>query len=66
MIKITAGFKKNFKLKDGNKVLIIEDEGIPKIIQIKDPEILRLNSYSTEEMKKEMDKSRKEELEREI
>ena len=29
-------------------------------------EDLRLNSYSTEEMKKEMDKSRKEELEREL
>lgn len=66
MIKIPAAFRKNFKLKDGNKVLIIEDEGTPKIIQIKDPETLCLNSYNTEEMKKEMNKSRKEELEREI
>ncbi len=66
MITIPAAFRKSFNLKDGDKVLIIEDEGALKIIPIKDPETLRLNSYSTEEMKKEMDKSRKEELEREL
>jgi len=66
MITIPAAFRKNFNLKDGDKVLIIEDEGSLKIIPIKDPETLRLNSYNTEEMKKEMNKSRKEELEREI
>lgn len=66
MITIPAAFRKNFNLKDGDKVLIIEDEGTLKIIPIKDPETLRLNSYNTEEMKKEMNKSRKEELEREI
>ena len=66
MITIPAAFRKNFNLKDGDKVLIIEDEGTLRIIPIKDPETLRLNSYNTEEMKKEMNKSRKEELEREI
>jgi bifunctional DNA-binding transcriptional regulator/antitoxin component of YhaV-PrlF toxin-antitoxin module len=66
MIKIPAAFKKNFKIKNRDKVLIIEDEDTRKIIPIKDPETLRINSYNTEEMKKEMDKSRKEELEREI
>ena len=65
MITIPAAFRKNFNLKDGDKVLIIEDEGTLKIVPIKDPESLRINSYSTEEMKKEMNKSRKEELERE-
>ncbi len=65
MITIPAAFRKNFNLKDGDKVLIIEDEGTLKIIPIKDPESLRINSYDTEEMKKEMNKSRKEELERE-
>ncbi|TES95261.1 MAG: AbrB/MazE/SpoVT family DNA-binding domain-containing protein [Promethearchaeota archaeon] len=65
MITIPAVFRKNYDLKDGDKVLIIEDEGTLKIIPIKDPESLRLNSYDTEEMQKEMDKSRKEELERE-
>jgi len=65
MITIPAAFRKNFNLKDGDKVLIIEDEGTLKIIPIKDPESLRLNSYDTEEMRREMDKSRKEELERE-
>ncbi len=66
MITIPAAFRKIFNLKDGDKVLIIEDEGTLKIIPIKDPKTLRSNSYSTEEMKKEMNKSRKEELEREI
>ena len=66
MITIPAAFRKIFNLKDGDKVLIIEDEGTLKIIPIKDPESLRINSYDTEEMKKEMNKSRKEELEREI
>ncbi|NVM37704.1 MAG: AbrB/MazE/SpoVT family DNA-binding domain-containing protein [Candidatus Lokiarchaeota archaeon] len=66
MITIPAAFRKSYNLKDGDKVLIIEDEGTLKIIPIKDPETLRLKSYSTEEMKKEMDKSRKEELEREL
>jgi len=65
MITIPAAFRKNYNLKDGDKVLIIEDEGTLKIIPIKDPKSLRLNSYDTEEMQKEMDKSRKEELERE-
>ncbi len=65
MITIPAAFRKNFNLRDGDKVLIIEDEGTLKIIPIKDPESLRLNSYDTEEMKMEMDKSRNEELERE-
>jgi AbrB family looped-hinge helix DNA binding protein len=65
MITIPAMFRKNYDLKDGDKVLIIEDEGTLKIIPIKDPKSLRLNSYDTEEMQKEMDKSRKEELERE-
>jgi len=66
MITIPAAFRKNFNSKDGGKVFIIEDECPIKIIPIKDPETLRLNSYHTEEMKKEMNKSRKEELEREI
>ena len=65
MITIPAAFRKIFDLKDGDKVLIIEDEGTLKIIPIKDPKSLRLTSYDTEEMQKEMDKSRKEELERE-
>jgi len=66
MITIPAAFRKSYNLKDGDKVLIIEDEGTLKIIPIKDAETLRLNSYSLEELKKEMDKSRKEELEREL
>ncbi len=65
MITIPATFRKSYNLKDGDKVLIVENEGTLKIIPIKDPEIIRKNSYSKEEMKNEMEKSRKEELERE-
>lgn len=65
MITIPASFRKYYDLKDGDKVLIIEDEGTLKIIPIKDAESLRVDSYDTEEMKKEMYTARQEELERE-
>jgi len=54
-----------YDLKDGDKVLINEDEGSLKIIPIKDTESLRSDSYDTEDMKEEVNSARKEELERE-
>ena len=65
MITIPASFRKYYDLKDGDKVLIIEDEGTLKIIPIKDAESLRSDSYDKEEMKKEMNNTRQKELERE-
>ena len=66
MITIPAAFRKVYGLKDGDKVLIVEDEGTLKIIQIKAEEDLRKDSYSTEEMLDQMEKSKKEEIEREM
>ncbi len=66
MITIPAAFRKSYDLKDGDKVLVIEDEGALKIIPLKNPDKLRDNSYNNEEMRKEMEKSRKEELERDL
>ncbi len=53
-------------VKDGDKVLIIEDEGTLKIIPLKDEQDLRKNSYSTEEMLNQMEKSKKDEIKREM
>ncbi len=65
MITIPAEFRKKYKLKDGNKVFIIEDEGSLKIIPIKSEEELRKDSYTAEEMLKSMEESRREDLEQE-
>ena len=62
MITIPAAFRKIYGLKDGDKVLIIEDEGTLKIIPIKDIEELREDSYSNEAILNQMDKNRKEEI----
>ena len=65
MITIPAAFRKIYGLKDGDKVLIVEDEGTLKIIPIKDLEELKKTSYSANEMLNQMKKSKKEELRRE-
>jgi len=66
MITIPSAFRKIYGLKDGDKVLIIEDEGSLKIIPLKDEQDLRKNSYSTEEMLNQMEKSKKYEIKREM
>ena len=66
MITIPSAFRKIYGLKDGDKVLIIEDEGALKIIPLKDEQELRKNSYSTEEMLNQMEKSKKYEIKREM
>jgi AbrB family looped-hinge helix DNA binding protein len=66
MITIPSAFRKIYGLKDGDKVLIIEDEGALKIIPLKDEQDLRKNSYSTEEMLNQMEKSKKYEIKREM
>ncbi len=65
MITIPAAFRKSYNLKDGDKVLIIEDEGTLKIIPLKDEEELKKNSYTAKEMLNQMKKSKMEELSRE-
>ncbi len=66
MITIPSAFRKIYGLKDGDKVLVIEDEGALKIIPLKDEQELRKNSYSTEEMLNQMEKSKKDEIKREM
>jgi len=66
MITIPSAFRKIYGLKDGDKVLIIEDEGALKIIPLKDEQDLRKDSYSTVEMLNQMEKSKKDEIKREM
>jgi AbrB family looped-hinge helix DNA binding protein len=65
MITIPAAFRKKFDLKDGDKVLILEDQGTLRIIPIRSDAELRRNSYSSEDMKEVSEIIKKEELERE-
>ncbi len=65
MITIPAAFRKNYGLKDGDKVLIVEDEGTLKIIPLKNIDELKKNSYNMKEMLDQMKKSKIEELSRE-
>lgn len=65
MITIPAAFRKSYSLKDGDKVLIVEDEGTLKIIPLKDIDELKKNSYNSKEMLDQMKKSKREELHRE-
>jgi len=66
MVTIPAAFRKSYGLKDGDKVLIVEDEGTLKIIPLKDNDELKRNSYNTKEMLNQMKKSKTEELSREV
>jgi len=66
MVTIPAAFRKSYGLKDGDKVLIIEDEGTLKIIPLKDENELKKKSYNTQEMLEQMKKSKLEELNREV
>ena len=65
MITIPSIFRKNYNLKDGDKILIVEDEGTLKIIPLRNSEQLRKDSYTTKEMMSQIEKSRKEEIKRE-
>ncbi len=65
MVTIPAAFRKSYGLKDGDKVLIIEDEGTLKIIPLQDIDELKRKSFNTKEMLDQMKKSKTEELSRE-
>lgn len=66
MITIPAAFRKTFGLKDGDKVLVVEDEGSLKLIPLKSEEELRESSYTKAEILNQMEKSKKEDITREI
>ncbi len=65
MITIPAVFRKLHNLKDGDKVLIVEDEGTLKMIPLKELEEIQKDSYSNKEMLDQMEKARKSEIQRE-
>jgi len=65
MITIPAIFRKLHNLKDGDKVLIVEDEGTLKMIPLKELEEIQKDSYSIKEMLDQMEKARKSEIQRE-
>ncbi len=66
MITIPALLRKKYDLKDGDKVLVIEDEGTLKIILLSTDEEIRKNSYTYQEMQAQMERSQKEEIEKEL
>ena len=66
MITIPAFLRKMHNLKDGDKVLIVEDEGTLKMIPIKQLEEIQKGSYSTKEMLDQMEKTKKAEIRREL
>ena len=65
MVTIPAIFRKLHNLKDGDKVLIVEDEGTLKMIPLKELEEIQKDSYSNKEMLDQMEKARKSEIQRE-
>ena len=62
MITIPAAFRKSFDLKDGDKVLVVEDEGSLKLIPLKNEEEIRKNNYTKSEILKQMKKGKNEEI----
>lgn len=64
MISIPASLRKKFSLKDGDRVLVIEDEGTLRIIPVlKIEKIRKMSKTTSEELIKIIEESRKEELE---
>ena len=66
MVSIPAAIRKKYKIKDGDRILFIEEEDGLKLHIIKTLEELQKNSYTTEEMIKLMEKTHKEDLEMEF
>ncbi|MHA1651803.1 MAG: AbrB/MazE/SpoVT family DNA-binding domain-containing protein [Candidatus Helarchaeota archaeon] len=63
MISIPVNFRKKFNLRDGQYMMVIEDEGSLRLIPIKTIEELQEEGPSVEEVLKLIKKSRKEDLE---
>ena len=66
MISIPASIRKKHNLRDGDKVVIIDDETDSiKIFLVENVEALRKRSFTTEEFRKIYNQSQKEEIEME-
>ena len=66
MVSIPAALRKKYNIRDGDRVVFIEEEDGLKMHVIQPLGDLRKNSFTTEEMLEEMEKSRKVELELEF
>ena len=63
MITIPANLRKKYGLKDGDQVIVIEDEGMLRIIPVQSIESLQKRALTTKEMVEIQKMSREEELE---
>ncbi len=63
MITIPASLRKKYGLRDGDQVIVVEDEGMLKIIPIESIKSLQNRSITTKEMLEILKRSREEELE---
>lgn len=52
MVTIPAALRRRYQLQDGDRVLIVEDEGTLKIIPIRTLAELRQEGYSSAEMRR--------------
>jgi AbrB family looped-hinge helix DNA binding protein len=63
MVTIPASLRKKYGLQDGDQVIVVEDEGMLKIIPIKSIKSLQKRSITTKKMLEILKRSREEELE---
>ena len=63
MVTIPATLRKKYGLRDGDQVIVVEDEGMLKIIPIESIKSLQKRSITTKEMFEILKSSRDEELE---
>jgi len=63
MVTIPASLRKKYGLQDGDQVIVVEDEGMLKIIPLKSIKSLQKRSITTKEMLEILKRSREEELE---
>lgn len=63
MVSIPAAFRKKYNLKDGNYVMVVEDEGTLRLIPIRSTKELQEMGPTVEEVLKVLKESRNEDLE---
>jgi AbrB family looped-hinge helix DNA binding protein len=64
MINIPAQIRKKYRLKDGDEVLVMdEDDGYIKLVILESIESIREKSFTAEEIMEELNKARDMELE---
>ncbi|MHA1944832.1 MAG: AbrB/MazE/SpoVT family DNA-binding domain-containing protein [Candidatus Hodarchaeales archaeon] len=62
MITIPANLRKKYGLQDGDRVIVVEDEGMLKIVPVETIKSLQSKSITTKKMTGILKRSREEEL----